>query len=368
MTALSPQLSALTKDARRPSVITVASVPAGHVYVQHLADVDERSVERLPDLRPPGDSAPGQWWPPVMLDPAWIDRHSDEFDIFHLHFGFDALSAPDLIAVVDSLRRAGKPLVYTVHDLRNPHHQERSAHDAALDVVIPAAEAVITLTEGAAGVIRSRWGREAHVVPHPHVLELDRIRPRSPRAGEFVVGIHAKSVRPNLRPLAVLAELLPLRHELPGLRLRFDVHRDVFDGDGPRHDPELAAFASQAARSGAVDLRVHDYFTEDELWAYLGALDLSVLPYRFGTHSGWVEACYDVGTTVLAPTCGFYAQQRPVLSYRHDESGLDGDSLREALRDAYIRRPVVQADRSERLHERRAIAAAHHEIYSAVMR
>ena len=38
----------------------------------------------------------------------------------------------------------------------------------------------------------------------------------------------------------------------------------------------------------------------------------SVLPYRFGTHSGWLEACYDLGTAVVAPTCGFYAEQQPL--------------------------------------------------------
>ena len=61
---------------------------------------------------------------------------------------------------------------------------------------------------------------------------------------------------------------------------------------------------------------MHDYFSDDELWDYLHALDVSVLPYRFGTHSGWLEACHDLGTTVVAPTCGFYAEQRPCLTLR----------------------------------------------------
>ena len=38
---------------------------------------------------------------------------------------------------------------------------------------------------------------------------------------------------------------------------------------------------------------------------------MSVLPYRFGTHSGWLEACFDLGTAVIAPSCGFYRQQHP---------------------------------------------------------
>ena len=57
-----------------------------------------------------------------------------------------------------------------------------------------------------------------------------------------------------------------------------------------------------------------------------------MLPYRFGTHSGWLEACYDLGTAVVAPSCGFYAEQQPCVTYRHDEDGLDADSLAAAVR------------------------------------
>jgi hypothetical protein len=38
--------------------------------------------------------------------------------------------------------------------------------------------------------------------------------------------------------------------------------------------------------------------------------------YWFGTHSGWLEACFDLGTAVIAPNCGYYHQkQRSNLSY-----------------------------------------------------
>ena len=45
-----------------------------------------------------------------------------------------------------------------------------------------------------------------------------------------------------------------------------------------------------------------------------------MLPYRFGTHSGWLEACFDLGTAVIAPSCGFYGQQHPcgVFTYTVD--------------------------------------------------
>jgi hypothetical protein len=116
-------------------------------------------------------------------------------------------------------------------------------------------------------------------------------------------------------------------------------------------------------------LAVHDFFTDDQLWSYLrDEIDVSVLPYRFGTHSGWLEACHDLGTTVVAPDCGFYAQQRPCLSYGHDEDrGLDRESLAAAIGTAVRDRPGWRATRAERRAERIAVAAAHRDAYARVL-
>ena len=344
-------------------------MPAGHVYVRHLESVRVRSaVVRLPDPDPDvPDPAPGQWWPPAMLSPTWIHEHAEQFDVFHVHFGFDALSPAQLQDAVDALRSVGKPLVYTVHDLRNPHHESPQAHDAHLDVLVPAATRLITLTQGAAAVIARRWGRRAEVLPHPHVVEFDRMRQVSPEHGGFVIGVHAKSVRPSMAPVPVLAQLLPLREELPNTRIVVDVHHDVFDEDGDRHDVALRKFLLEHADAGLLELAIHDCYTDDELWDYFESLDVSVLPYRFGTHSGWLEACYDLGTAVVAPDCGFMAEQRPCVTYHHDPSGVDGDSLRSAVRRVFTERPHWRASVVDRAVERDAIALAHADIYRAAV-
>jgi len=351
------------------AVITVASVPADHVYVRHLTQPGDRVV-RLPDPPPVGvEAEPGQWWPPAILDARWVHQHADEFDLAHVHFGFDALDAAALSAFVDALDRHGKPLIYTVHDLRNPHHAVPQAHRAHLDVLIARAAALITLTSGAADVVASTWGRRPLVIPHPHVVGFDRMRrPRPRRRGQYVVGLHAKSVRASMAPLPVLIALMPLVDEIPDLRLVVDVHRDVADADGARHDRDLMRALREAAEAGTVELCVHDCYTDDELWDYLQRLDLSVLPYRFGTHSGWLEACHDLGTTVLAPTCGFFAEQRRCLTYPMDETSFDAAALQDAVRAGYERRPHWRADPSEREAERAAGAAAHRAIYESVLR
>lgn len=357
-------------SARPPGEIRVASVPAGHVYVRHCSAPRDDGVRRLTDPRPNGAPSTSQrWWPPVMLDPDWVNSHHEDFDVFHLHFGFDAQSPAQLSALVDALRRHGKPLVYTVHDLRNPHQLDPATHDAALDVIIPAADRLVTLTPGAAGTISDRWDRTATVLPHPHVVELPRLnRPRPPRE-RFRVGVHAKSLRPNMSVLPVVRVLAETVAELADAELQVNIHREVEDPAARAHAPQLMRELREWERQGRLTLVVHDYFDDDQLWDYLASLDLSVLPYLFGTHSGWLEACHDLGTAVAAPDCGFYAQQRPCLTYGHtQEGGLDEESLRKAVLRAYEERSAPRATEHQRTRERTELAAAHRALYTRLLR
>ena len=354
--------------------IVVASIPSGHVYVRHLSPVPEAqpgtgAVTRLPDP-PSGASPDSPWWPPRMLTSAWIHEHAAEFDVMHVHFGFDALSPQDLREVVAALREHDKPLVLTVHDLRNPHHTAPDTHDAQLGVLVGAADRIITLTPGSAETISARWGREATVLPHPHVVP--RTWVENPRRGgsPFVVGLHAKSLRANMDPVTDLDAVVTALEGVPDAVLRVDVHTDVMTPGMHNHDPAFAAHVHDLADRGLVDLHVHDYFSDDELWAYLQGLDVSVLPYRFGTHSGWLEACHDLGTWVVAPDCGFYAEQRPVLSYSADGPERAA-TLTAAVREAHRRfRAGVVAPRATwaaRAAERSDLAATHERVYAAAL-
>ena len=333
--------------------VRIASVPAGHVYVLHLRDpAGSDGVVRLPDPLVPGAPA-GRWWPPPMLEASWVREHAGDFDVMHIHFGYDDRTPAQLSALVGALRAAGRSLVVTVHDLRNPHHTHPAAHDAALDVLVPAADAVLTLTPGAAGVITARWGRAATVVPHPHVVPPDRMVAPRPAHPGFVIGLHAKSVRANSDPVPVARTIAATVVDLPGARLRIDAH----DDDRGR---------AVAAAVPGLDVRVHPPFSDTELWDYLAGLDVSVLPYRFGTHSGWLEACHDLGTTVVAPDCGFYGEQGPCLIY--DDTGCGAaNPLDAAIRTAYRERPVWRADPADRAVQRARIAATHAEVYRSVL-
>ncbi|ABG91927.1 conserved hypothetical protein [Rhodococcus jostii RHA1] len=350
-------------------MIRVASVPESHVYVRHLGEPDGGGgdVVRLADPVPAdGRKVPGGWWPPLMLDPGWISRHHREFDVFHIHFGFDAIEPADMKDIVHELSARGKPLVYTVHDLRNPHHPDAGPHLEVLDVLVPAATELATLTEGAAAVIDANWARTATVLAHPHVVERPLVERPRPDSDDFVVGVHVKSLRANMDPFPVLDALTRTVAALRGARLQIDIHDEIFRPDSYWYAPNAAARLLRYRDADRVDVRVHPYFTDAQLWKYLSSLSVSVLPYRFGTHSGWLEACYDLGTAVVAPTCGFYAQQQDCATFGFDEDSFDAASLDRAVRTLH-RSATARATWHERATQRRLLAQAHHNLYERAL-
>lgn len=310
-------------------MLRIASVPSAHVYVRHLEPVSGPPLwTRLADPPVPG-APPGQWWPSPVLEPAWLRRHAADYDIVHVHFGFEHRSARELRAMVGVLRALGKPLVLTVHDLDNPHLADQAVHHAGLDVLVPAADVLVTLTPGAAGEIARRWSRRATVLPHPHVVGLHRIgRPR-PASDGFVVGLHTTR-RANDGSALVRGILGAVLADLPGARLH------------PGHDHRLG---------------------DDELWDHLSALDVLVLAYRFGTHSGFVEACHDLGTTVVAAGTGHLVEQQPILVYDLGSPS----SLAAAIRRAHDERPTWRADPAARARQRQELAAAHARLYAGAV-
>lgn len=345
--------------------IRVQHIPAGHAYTQRITPAGDDRVIALQDPPVPGAPA-GQWWPHPALEPAWLREHAGEVDVVHLHFGFEHRTPEQLREWADVLAHHGIALVLTVHDLDNPHvppepgaQGARVAYAAGLDVLLHAADEVTTLTRGAAAEIARRCGRIAIVHPHPHVVSADRLaRPRSTGGdARFVVGVHVKSLRPCVDVDLVTGDLVTATGALPDTTLRLHVHEDVLDPAHPRHDGRLARLT--AAPPTHVDVRVHGPLDDGDLWDDLLETDLAVLPYRSGTHSGWLEMCHDLGTAVLAPDVGFIAEQRPLWSWRR---AVPGDLTRAlgAARAAHlagmraqrvgVETALAEADEVRRLH------------------
>lgn len=356
--------------------LVVQSVPCGHPYVtavrSALADAGAATTF-LPDPPAPG-APPGQWWPHPALEPGWATAARGHVDLVHLQFGFEGRSPAELTAWIESLHASGISLVHTVHDLVDPHAADDARYAAKLDVLLQAADALTTLTEGAAREVASRCGRSPIVHPHPNIVEpawADAPRIRStgrigPTQGigrpAWTVSVHLKSLRANV-DLDVVDTLLDAVGEMGGATLRLHVHPEVLDPTDPRHRPALAA--RLAVPPAGVDVRVHPALTDEELWADLLDADLAVLPYSRSTHSGWLEMCHALGTPVLAPDLGHLADQRPVRTW---VAG-DLDDLRAALGDARRRhvageRPA-RPDSSARAADAAKVADAHRRAYAA---
>lgn len=361
--------------------IVVAPVPAAHPYVRRtLPAADDPAaglVVHLPDPDPddPARPAGARWWPPVKLEPWWVAGFGP--DVLHVHFGYDDRSPSQLGALVAACRAAGTALVVTVHDLRNPHHDDPAVLPAQLDVLLPAADAVLTLTAGAAEEVRRRWGVVPVVVPHPHLVDPDEARAlraaRPARAGRpLVVGVAAKGVRRNADPARVLPGLLD-GARAGGDRLRVDLHREVRGTPCVDRTPaQRALLAWIEAHGGDTDVEVveHDPRDDASLHAYLAGLDLAVLPYTHGTHSGWLEACHDVGTHVLAPGLGHYAAQGADAVHPATETEVDRSAVAAVTAEALalLRRHdrLAGAEPEARAAQRAAVAAVHRSTYLAV--
>lgn len=345
-------------------MIRVASIPASHPYV--AAITDPQRVSLLPDPIPIRVTVPGQWWPPRWLEPQYLLDRVNEFDVMHVHFGFDTTPTRELLDVCAILAAHGKPLVVTVHDLHNPHFADSTAHRSRLNVLVSYAASVITLTGGAARAIGAEWHRSSTVIAHPHLLPLSDVGAARVRRNRPVVAVHAKSLRANIDPWLPL-DVLSAAHG------RFSVRLDLDDHALASHRaPADLSERLERYRSRGVDVRVHPEFDDAQLLAYLHEIDVLVLPYRFGTHSGWVEICHDAGVAAVVPDCGHFSEQHRAAVFGFDSERFDRASLLAAVDSAVLeagshRGGEDMARRRFRALQREGVRAAHLSIYRHVL-
>lgn len=343
-----PRAAAAAPDPTPAAGPRIVTVPARHPYV---------ATVRPDPARPVAVDRVHGWEPDPYLDAASVPGWAADADLVHLHFGFDHLDRAAVDRWADALAAAGIPLVFTAHDLRNPHHTDPAAHTDVLAALLDRAAAVLTLTPGAATEIADRWGRSAQVLPHPTLVDPARTADVATEPGLVVV--HLKSLRRNLIDPVALVAAAAAGASAGGGRLRVDVHPDVVD------DPRLAGL-----RPGpGLEVAVHPRYDDLDLERYLRRAHVTVLPHRWGTHSGWLELARDLGTAVVAPSCGHYRDQWDrVHTYTNDEHfGFDPASLTAAVARAVTEPPPAPADRAERLAQAAAVRVGHGQLYDRLV-
>jgi glycosyltransferase involved in cell wall biosynthesis len=298
-----------------------------------------------------------------LLEPARLPAQG--IDVVHLHFGYDHVTPAALERWVDRLHELQIPLVVTVHDLRNPHHPDRTRHDEHLAVLLAAAQRAYTLTAAAADECADRFGRRPDVIAHPTLLDAaDVDRALAAAAGtdrdRFVL-VPLKNLRTNVVDPARVVRAAVDGAAAAGARVRVLLQPDAVGR------PEVADVLAAADRD-ELDLVVTGYQPAEELNALVAAAHAIVLPYRFGTHSGWAELARDLGTHVVAPDGGHVRSQwADVLGYgNNEERGLDPVGLAEAVTTACHRPPAEPADRRGREAQRDLVRAEHDVLYRCV--
>jgi glycosyltransferase involved in cell wall biosynthesis len=299
--------------------------PGDHCYVRHIGH---------------GRPCSGR----SIWDVAGLRR--DRVDVVHLHFGFERWSPDELEGWAQDLADAGIALAYTVHDVDNPHLTDQRDHHRAIGTLMARAHALTTLTEAAADVLQCRHGRRPLVLAHPHVVPLREMacRHRAPRPRRGVY-VHAATGRPNLDLDAIACVALAAAPP------------DVLVHVRPEAPPATIDALDRLARRGRLILDVRPRLGDDELWDRLAAAELVLLPYRWGTHSGLLEAAHDLGTPVLAPAFGGFADQGAHV-YHGDPAA--------RIAAAMAAPPTVTVE--DRLRGRRRLRAAHRCLHGAAVR
>jgi hypothetical protein len=328
--------------AREAGPVRVATIPFTDSYVDAVLPED------VVHVGPSGDLSP---W----LDVGYLEAHAAGIDVLHLHTGPAHVAAVAGQCWAETVRRLGIPLVVTVHRLFAAAHAGGCPGDpeadAHLEAVLSTAEVVLTLSRGAADEIAERYGRTAIVVAHPAQAEPD------PELGaeRGLVGLRLGRVSAAVPDPGALVRAALSGAVSGGGRLRVLV--DAAD------EPWIGSAVRRLVAAGEIELAVH---AAAELPAQLQQLHVAVLPEPCGSHSRALEVCRDVGTRVVAPSCGWFADQwSDVVGYgNHEQGRLDPVSITAAIGAALTRPMPRPADRDWRDEQRAAVRRVHAEVYA----
>ncbi|MFN8074980.1 MAG: hypothetical protein U0Q15_06120 [Kineosporiaceae bacterium] len=313
----------------------MAALPGRGLYARHLGHPE--GVDGVHRVTVPAAAGVPARGPAVAagFDSAWLRDHLDRVDVVHVH-GLPPGSDPRALQeAVDVVRASGRPLVVTAYHLSDPVGARASGYDDGLDVLIPAADAVFTLTGSARAEMARRWDVDAGVLPHPHVVDFVRMRQhRAALRGPLLVGVHLGALRGPVPGDVMAQSLADAVSEVEGVRLLVQVNSSVLDSGSTTYAPTRMRKVREAVASVGGTLRVDRPLTESQLWDHLFALDVSVVPGMYGSHSVWPEACHDLGTQVVLPAGTHAEGQRPCHTFDMTEQGPDTATLTSAIKAA----------------------------------
>ena len=307
----------------------VVVLPAAHPAARRITGLDVDGPVELVPVRPGvvNGRTPSVAFIDAECDPADdasgdIHRDADPLvsvDVAHVHFGYDYLAPESADDVVRHLAGVDVPMVLTVHDIVYPADDDQQPHRSHTGTLVEAATTVVTLTDVAAPELWVRWGVQPLVIPHPRLLSEEEISAAVRGSKHLrstdseVVGVLLERMVENIEGPELLDQLASVASGRPGAELRILVEaqawRDACGDDGVSSSNHLVA--ELAAEGDWTSVRLVRYESLDlgVLLAEVAALDVCVLPYRFATHSTWLELCRDLGVAPVFPAVGCLRDQ-----------------------------------------------------------
>jgi glycosyltransferase involved in cell wall biosynthesis len=279
------------------TVVRVVHVPGRTPYARKLQD------DRVQVLN--GTTVDGLAVP-CDVTQSWLLEHRpwDWLDVVHLHHpDFEPITR--LRVVLTECRRAGKQVVFTVHDV-NPVFGDRSAHHRKLGILAENDVPFVCLTPAAEAVIRRRFSAGTVVVPHGYVAAPgtpQRPTRREPGPTRFLI---YGSLRANRDVELVLACWRFARHLAETtlhLLLRAPSRSSLTE------DTEVWQAIREHASDPRLRVDVLPFPADDEVNEAVSSADCLLLPYRWASHSGQLEHAFDLGVLPVAARTGFLPDQ-----------------------------------------------------------
>lgn len=277
--------------------IQVVHVPARTPYARKLHDQTMQILNdtKVNDLDVPRDATLG-----------WLLEHRPWhwLDVVHLHH-LDFEPTSHLTTLLAECRRAGVGVVFTAHDLV-PVFADQATHHRILKVLAEQQVPFVCLTAAAVDEARRLFGASPVLIPHGYVMEPGTsARPASRPPGPTRFLLYG-SLRRN-RDVELVLHCWRFARQLRNTSLHLLLRA-----------PSRASLAEeagtwQAILDHAVDPRlavdVLPFPSDAEVTEALGAADALVLPYRWASHSGQLEAALDSGVLPVAARTGFLPDQ-----------------------------------------------------------
>jgi hypothetical protein len=310
----------------------------------------------------------------------WVRRQPslDFFDVLHIQ----SVELAELPAIEEVLQRAAsqrKGIVLTIHDVGPLFPDEGGPFSERINLACQFAKSVVTLTDCARQEISSRFGLSSatiSIIPHGSVLPIShRLWTRKSAQNQFFSLGMFGGVRPNRSFLTAAVNAL---YGLEPEAVRVKILSRGLNPIELAYGAEALQLANLAASDSRLSFKLSPFPDDDEVADFVSSLDVLVLPYLFGTHSGQLELAMDLGVRVIAPGFGCYRAQWQIHSAyvpepfwfecNPSEPYSYGAPLLQAMKTAYEnwqRQDAGSGDQFRRIREREEaeIIRLHKDLY-----